>query len=126
MSARIEAPKVLELITRHVRGALADIGCGKVPYHAVCRPLVENIVCIGWSGSWHGTRYVDQEADLNLGIPLPDAACYTILATSVVEHLRDSVRFFGKAARVLRLEGKLVLSVPLLCWLREEPSDFCR
>ncbi|NNF59005.1 MAG: class I SAM-dependent methyltransferase [Rhodothermaceae bacterium] len=121
------AAAALELaLQKHARGRLLDLGAGKAPLYGVYRPLVDEVVCIDWEESLHGTSYLDLTADLNEGLPLPDAAFDTVLSTSVFEHLRSPELAWAEAARVLRPGGALIVHVPFLYWLHEEPHDYFR
>jgi SAM-dependent methyltransferase len=126
LGCALEAPASQKMIQEHARGVLADLGCGKVPYYELYRPLVSEVICIDWSGSWHGTNHVDIEADLNEGVPLPNSSVDTVMAISVIEHLREPATFFREVRRVLRANGKLIVNVPFLYWLHEEPHDYYR
>ena len=74
----------------------------------------------------HGTDYLDATADLNEGIPFPDASFDTVLSSSVFEHLRRPQFAFEETARVLASGGALILHVPFYYWLHEEPHDYYR
>ncbi len=114
------------LIRTHAKGTLADIGCGKVPLYEAYRDIVSEVICVDWQQSQHRNPHLDIEADLNLGLPLPDGQADTILATDVLEHLRDPKLFWSESARVLRPCGKIILGVPFLYWVHEQPHDFYR
>jgi SAM-dependent methyltransferase len=121
------AAEALERVIRaHARGRLLDLGAGKAPLYGVYRPLVDEVVCVDWAHSLHGTTHIDLLADLNEPLPLPDAAFDTVLSTSVFEHLRRPEVGWREAARVLRPGGVLLLHVPFLYWLHEEPHDYYR
>jgi SAM-dependent methyltransferase len=114
------------LISRHVRGRLLDHGCGKVPLYGMYRELVTEVVCIDWGESLHGTKHVDQIVDLNGPLPFPDESFDTILSNDVMEHIKEPELAWSEMARVLRPEGKLVLSVPFLYSVHEAPYDYHR
>lgn len=52
------------------------------------------------------------QADLNRGIPHPDASFSCVYALSVLEHLLNPCRFLKECRRVLRPGGRLVLLTP--------------
>jgi|SRR5882672_1031673 len=121
-----EAAVCWTAIREHATGILADVGCGKVPLYGVYKDLVSEVICIDWPDTLHDSPHLDIEADLNDGLPLPDASVDTILATSVLEHLRKPDLFWSEAARALRPGGKVILTVPFFYWLHEEPHDYHR
>lgn len=110
----------------HATGALLDVGCGKVPLYGIYRDLVSEVVCIDWPNTIHEDLYTDVQADLNVGIPLSTMRFDTVLATDVLEHLRNPQFFCDEVARVLRPCGKLLLGVPFLYGIHEEPHDYFR
>jgi SAM-dependent methyltransferase len=113
-------------VRSHVRGKVADVGCGKVPLYDVYRNLASEVICIDWPGSLHVSPHLDIEADLTRGIPLEDASVDTIIATDVIEHLADPAVIWRDFHRVLSRGGKLILGVPFMYFIHEEPHDHFR
>jgi len=114
------------LLKHHAKGRLLDHGCGKVPLYGMYRDLVREIVCIDWSGSFHGTEHVDQIVDLNGPLPFADESFDTILSNDVMEHIKEPEIAWAEMARVLRPYGKIILSVPFLYGVHEVPYDYHR
>jgi SAM-dependent methyltransferase len=61
-----------------------------------------------------------------LHIPLSDGSVDAVLATELMEHLSAPGSFISEVSRVLRGGGSLVLSVPFMEPLHEEPRDYYR
>lgn len=55
---------------------------------------------------------VDKVADLESGIPLPDASASEVRANHVLEHLSDKERIMAEVHRVLKPGGRFVFEVP--------------
>lgn len=56
--------------------------------------------------------------NVNNGLPFPDESADYIVCLEVMEHLENATFFLEEVKRVLRCDGKLVLSVPnVYCWL---------
>jgi len=108
------------------RGHLADFGCGKVPFYALYRDLVEEVTCIDWPGSVHDSNHIDVLADLNQTTELPGAMFDTIISSSVLEHIWKHDVFWDEMVRTLRPEGHIILNVPFVYALHEEPHDYFR
>lgn len=113
-------------IVGHARGALLDLGCGKAPLYGIYGPLVDSVVRADRESSLHGTAFIDVPVDLETPLPFHDRQFDTIVATDVLEHLADPVLFWREVSRTLAPGGHLVLGVPFLYWLHEEPHDHYR
>ena len=120
------APVYQRAIGEHARGSLLDLGCGAVPFFSLYRHRVEEVVCVDWPDSLHRASHVDREMDLNEPLDLPDQSFDTVLLTEVLEHIARPDMLWGEMARVLRPGGVLILTVPFLYWLHEEPHDHFR
>jgi SAM-dependent methyltransferase len=110
----------------HARGRLIDLGCGQVPLYAAYRELVDEIVCVDWAGSPHALLHVDVAHDLNEALPFPARVFDTVILSDVLEHVREPSRLLAETRRILAPGGKLLLNVPFLYWLHEEPHDYYR
>ncbi len=114
------------LLAQHVAGKLLDLGCGNAPLYGVYQPHAEEVICIDWPQTLHEASFIDAACDLNEGIPLATESFDTILASDVLEHIAQPDILFSDIVRVLRPQGKLILGVPFMYWLHEEPYDFHR
>jgi SAM-dependent methyltransferase len=126
VSASLSLAACREALGEHARGHFADLGCGKVPFYGLYRDSVDEVTCIDWPGSAHGSEHVDVFADLNLATSIPAASFDTIFSSSVLEHIWKHDMFWDEMARMLRPGGKIILSVPFIYWLHEEPHDYFR
>jgi SAM-dependent methyltransferase len=63
---------------------------------------------------------------LNRPLPLPSDSFDTVLLMDVLEHLPRPLELFGEISRVLRRGGRLIIGVPFLYWVHEQPYDFYR
>lgn len=126
LMGQLQATAYQRTIEKYARGHLADLGCGTAPLYAVYRPKVTTITCIDWPGSLHFKKHVDIEADLNAGIPLKDNTIDTVLCTDVLEHIKEPFLFWRELRRILAPSGVVILAVPFMYWLHEEPHDYFR
>jgi SAM-dependent methyltransferase len=110
----------------HCRGAVLDLGCGRAPLFGVYREFAETITCVDWANSPHEVRHADVLCDLNEPMPLPDASFDTIICSDVMEHLYRPQQAMLEIRRLLRPGGKLLMNVPFLYWIHEQPHDFHR
>lgn len=101
-----------------------DAGAGEAPY----RPLFAHCeyVTQDWPGTVHpGARAADVVADLH-DLPVPDAAFDAVICTEVLEHVAEPARVLDELVRVLRPGGSLLVTVPFVGPLHEEPHDHYR
>jgi len=108
----------------HASGIMIDIGCGHRQYEALFQDRV--------------TQYVGLDLPINVSRACPDVigdaaslplhceCADTVLATEVMEHLPRPDDFLSEIWRILRAGGVLILSVPFLEPIHEEPRDFLR
>jgi SAM-dependent methyltransferase len=66
---------------------------------------------------------LDYESDVT-AIPVADESFDVVLCTEVLEHVPDPIRAVGEIARILRPEGRLLLTAPLGSSLHQEPYHF--
>jgi SAM-dependent methyltransferase len=122
----IAAAAYAAAIENHASGRLADLGCGRVPLYGMYRDKVTDVACIDWPASLHGSLHIDIFADLNMPLQLEPDSFDTVIASDVIEHLHNPRALFSSSYRVLRRGGKLIIGVPFLYWIHEEPQDFHR
>jgi ubiquinone/menaquinone biosynthesis C-methylase UbiE len=106
-------------------GRVLDLGCGEQPYREVYGAHAERVVAVDISrrGSESTDAFVRGSA---VAIPFADSSFDFVLCSEVLEHVPDPRRAIGEIARVLRPGGRLVLTVPFLYPIHEEPWDFWR
>lgn len=126
ISAKLSLDAYRDAIATYARGHLADFGCGKVPFYGLYRGLVDEITCIDWPGSVHKSDHVDIYADLNCPTGIAPSSFDTIISSSVLEHIWKHDIFWDEMVRTTRPGGHIILSVPFVYWLHEEPHDYFR
>jgi SAM-dependent methyltransferase len=113
-------------LPQHARGRLVDLGCGRVPLYGAYRSLVSEVTCIDWSGNAESAQHLDVAHDLNQPLPLAGDRYDTAILSDVLEHIRRPHALLAEVARILAPAGKLLLNVPFLYWLHEQPHDYFR
>ncbi len=115
-----------DLISRHARGDLVDLGCGNAPLAGIYGPLVDTVVWADWPNSPHTEIQLDQGVDLNQPLPFGDQSFDTIILSDVLEHIARPQSLLAEINRVLRPGGRLIAGVPYMYHLHEEPFDYYR
>jgi len=115
-----------EAFPRYCRGHLLDMGCGKVPYYKAYKPYVSECTCIDWPNSLHSNIHLDMECDLNGLIPLDNNKYNTILMSDVLEHIYNPHQLLSECQRIMKRNGYLLMNVPYMYWIHEQPFDFYR
>ena len=84
----------------YAKGRLLDLGCGKVPLFEVYRGLVDEVVCVDWEASLHGSKHVDFFRDLNQNLELDQQSFDTIILSDVLE-----LRTYNGNSATMRFRG---------------------
>jgi SAM-dependent methyltransferase len=108
------------------RGRLLDCGCGQVPYFEIYKDLVDEVICTDWQNSLHDNKYVDVYSDLNDRLNFDDGSFDTVLLTDVLEHIYKPEKLLLEINRVLKPGGRVIIAVPFLYRIHEEPHDYYR
>jgi SAM-dependent methyltransferase len=110
---------------RYASGILVDIGCGRKPYQRLFSPYVSKHIGVDQTESPHGLDAVDI-AGTAYDTGLPDNFADAVLSTEVLEHLEEPDAAVQEMHRILKPNGILILTVPLLWHVHEAPRDFYR
>jgi SAM-dependent methyltransferase len=94
---------------------LIDLGCGDGSWlddHSGSEAIGIDLDATRLRPGRQGRAWTFVSADLDEGIPLDDAWAHAVRANQVVEHIRNPVRLFAEAYRVLRPGGVFVATTP--------------
>jgi len=105
------------------RGDLLDAGCGSMPYRGVIERYAASYDGLDIEARSDRVRYLCSVTEMS---PVQSASYDTVLCSEVLEHVSDPQAAVAEIARVLRPGGTLILSVPFLSRLHEEPHDYFR
>jgi SAM-dependent methyltransferase len=113
-------------VSRDSQGNLLDFGCGKKPYE---RLFADNVDYIGLDLEPLDSRPTNNKADVyfdGVTIPFPKSNFDQILCTEVLEHVFDINLTLKEMNRVLKPNGRLLLTIPFMFGEHEKPYDFGR
>lgn len=120
------APHYYHLLNKYAEGRLVDLGCGNAPLAGVYADRVDGFYWVDWGECPHSLVKPDMECDLNGEIPLQSGSFETVLCSSVLEHIMKPQGLLSEIKRILTPGGRLILVVPFIYGLHEEPYDFYR
>ncbi len=122
---RLVGAFVERALDAHVRAgsAVLDVGCGEQPLRAGIEARGGRYTGVDVTQNAAGSVDVVASAE---DVPLPDAAYDVVLCTEVLEHVPDGDAAFDELARLVRPGGVVVVTVPFLYRLHEEPHDHRR
>lgn len=105
-------------------GDVLDVGCGRKPY----RRAVSASRYVGVDVDIPANRalgaadvYYDGKA-----LPFPSASFDAALCSQVLEHVFEPDKFVAEIRRVLKADGRLLLTVPFAWDEHEQPFDYAR
>lgn len=110
-------------IADHAAGRVLDVGCGHMPFRSDVLRYADSYEGFDVERRKEGVEHVGDVQEMD---GVPSGAYDTVLCLEVLEHVPRPDRAVRELARVLRPGGRLILSVPHLSRLHEEPNDFYR
>lgn len=128
--APYERETILEFLAQAARelpvaARVADVGAGEAPY----RELFDHVdyVAIDWEETLHeapreGIAIVARAES----IPVEDGSFDAVLLTQVLEHVPEPAVVLSELHRVLRQDGRLYVTAPLVWEPHELPHDYYR
>jgi SAM-dependent methyltransferase len=118
-----------ESLARHLHvlgGLVVDLGCGTSPYKEDILKVATRYVGVDWQHSLHDQSNVDVFADLTKRLPFDDNYADCVVSFQVLEHLPEPDFFLSECFRILRPGGRVLLTVPFMWLVHEEPRDYYR
>lgn len=113
----------LPLIQQYAQGRLIDLGCGDMPYRELIIARVSAYDSLDFFPRSEDVTYV---GDIQ-AMPMIESNAYdTAICLEVLEHVPDPFQAMREIYRILKPEGVLILSVPHLNRLHDEPHDYYR
>lgn len=109
------------LVREHCRGRVLDAGAGRGAYRDLLLRHADSYVGLDMAPS----RAMNVVGDAQQ-LPFADASFDTVFCSQVLEHVPQPWLALAEFRRVLKPGGKLILSVPHISWLHNEPHDYYR
>ncbi len=116
--------QLVPALVERARGTILDVGCGRIPYLRYLDPnQFERYDGLDIERRSPHTRFIGDARDMR---EIPDAAYDTVVAFSSLEHVPDPRAAMANIRRVARPGGVVIITVPMLFRLHEEPHDYYR
>jgi SAM-dependent methyltransferase len=109
----------------HIKGETLDVGCGQKPY----KHLFQSTKYIGIEVQQEGHDHTNEDVDVfydGKRIPFDDNHFDSAITSQVLEHVFEPDAFLTEICRVLKPEGRLLLTVPFVWDEHEQPYDYAR
>lgn len=106
-------------------GKLLDLGCGSKPY----KHLFNHANYIGLDTKNSAHNHIDSEADIyydGYNLPFPDKSFDSVISFQVIEHIEELDNTIKECKRILKINGRLLLTAPFIWPEHEQPYDFRR
>ena len=110
------------LLERCVRGRTLDAGAGRLTYTPRLARYASEVVSLDRYRIREGLSVISEIGSL----PFRSESFDTIFCSQVLEHVPEPRRVLFEFSRILREGGHLVVSVPHLAYLHNEPHDYYR
>ena len=111
------------LILEYAHGELIDIGCGDMPFKDIIRGKVTLYDSLDIERRVSDVKYVGDIQNMDI---IEDCRYDSAVCLEVIEHVQNPFQAVAEIYRILKKGGILILSVPHLSRLHEEPNDFFR
>ena len=112
-----------EKILSEINGGsiIVDFGCGSMPYRKLFGQKFEKYIGVDFPAN--------KEADLHLEngrIPLMDNSVDFVISTQVLEHVENPAAYLRECFRIMKNDGRLLLSTHGHWMYHPDPTDFWR
>lgn len=111
-------------LSSEISGALLDVGCGTKPYRNIFN--VKSYIGLDIDSSITRKRGIADDLYDGNKFPYANDAFDSILCNQVLEHVFNPNEFLQEINRVLRIGGKLLLTIPFVWDEHEQPYDYAR
>ena len=118
--------KAIKKNEKYLTGSLLDFGCGTKPYEKILTK-VDSYIGVDYKieGREESQKKVDVFYD-GKKIPFNDATFDSLLSTEVLEHVFNIDELLKEFNRVLKINGKAIITTPFMWEEHEMPYDFAR
>jgi SAM-dependent methyltransferase len=117
--------KALREAAPEITGKVLDVGCGSMPYREPFKNISEYVGMEFDSAEQRATSKAEVFYD-GKSFPFPDNTFDSVIFTEVLEHIFNPDEFLAEINRVLKPDGKILLSTPFVWYEHSQPYDYGR
>ncbi|KXK29102.1 MAG: Ubiquinone/menaquinone biosynthesis C-methyltransferase UbiE [Candidatus Hinthialibacteria bacterium OLB16] len=110
------------VVPEAVHGRVLDAGAGRLSYQSLLEKHGDSVVYLDRYRSVDGLSLT---GDLE-NLPFADGSFNTVFCSQVLEHVPEPEKVLVEFHRILKPGGKVLLTVPHLAYLHNEPHDYYR
>ncbi len=114
---------IIPTFRQHIQGDVLDVGCGDMPFKTIIEEKASKYDTLDVEARTDGVTYIGSILDMNM---IPDKTYDTIICLEVLEHVPLPFQGAKELNRALKTNGTLIMSVPHLSRLHEQPHDYYR
>jgi SAM-dependent methyltransferase len=114
---------VVPALRARAKGELLDAGCGTQPFRTMLEEQVDRYMALDIEARSEDVDFIGDIEDM---VGVATASVDTVLCSEVLEHVPHPAKAAGELARVLKPGGALIVTVPFMARLHEEPHDYFR
>lgn len=118
--------KKIKQYAPELEGRIMDFGCGSKPYQSL---FINATEYIGVDFAGEGHSHVNETIDVlydGKTIPFPAEYFDAVFSSEVFEHIFNLEEILPEIARVMKKNGKLLLTCPFVWHEHEIPADYAR
>ena len=113
-------------LSKNISGKTLDVGSGSKPYIGLFNNVTEYIgMDIEQSGHKHQREYIDVFYD-GQTFPFEESAFDSLVFFEVLEHVFNPDTFFKQIKKVVKPNGRCLITIPFIWGEHEQPYDFAR
>lgn len=114
----------------YVDGIVIDVGSGESPYFQIYKGKIKKYYSLDYPVC-REKMDVGKTSDSDIhgdahDLPIKTESIDTVLLNQVLEHVQDPEKVLFETNRILKKNGKLIISVPFLYPIHIEPFDYFR
>ena len=117
----------LSAVLPSLQGTVLDVGCGAQPFRPLINPQATYLGIDTDEAKAHFGYEMPNTTYFSGDIwPVTDSSVNVVLCTETLEHVLETRRFLGEAARCLAPDGTLLLTIPFAARWHFIPYDYWR